>query len=289
MTTVKKVQITILFILLVSIGTITRGYSYFDTLEDTQSETATIGTWDLVDYVIGPIFVNEFQSAIDDEILNDPTSNLGYIYDQINAPTNVVEKINNIDVFGYSWTFWTKAKTENYTTFGYPVLIDRELDVTNNPIHDINPAYSATALYPGYNYFTAYDSLNTLTNNQYSLRLNYNMRMTSSTKVGNVTNISFYAMLGLSDPDDTIGMRETQKLYVEVSATNSNWTKIGQQKPTQATSMSEAYTFYSYDVPASLLGQNLYVRIRYNGRALTVNGEILYGRLVLDELIITTS
>lgn len=289
MTTAKKVQITISFILLVSIGTITRGYSYFDTLEDTKSETATIGAWDLVDYVIGPDFVNEFQSAIDDDILNDPTSNLIYIYDQENAPSNVIEKINNINVFGYSWTFWTKAKTPNYVTFGYPVLIDRELDALSTPVHDINPAYSTTDLYPGYSYFTAYDSLNTLTNNQYSLRLNYNMRMTTSTNVGQVTNVSFYAMLGLSDPDDPIGMRETQRLYVEVSTNNNNWTKIGQQRPTQVTSASEAYTFYSYDVPANLLGQNLFVRIRYNGRTLNVNGVPLYGRLVLDELVITTS
>ena len=289
MTARRKTHIIILFALLVSISTITRGYGYFDKLQDDAEHTVSTGTWDLVDYIIGPDLFFDIQSFIDDDILNDPNSSLGYIYNQANAPSNEIDKIQDIDVFGYTWDFWTKAKTANYVTMGYPVLIDRELDETGTPVHDINPAYSATPLYPEYNYFTAYDSLNTLTNNQYSLRLNYNLRMTTTTKVGPVTNVSFYAMLGLSDPDDPIGMRETQKLYVEVSPNGSNWTRIGQQKPTQATSTSEAFTFYSYDVPATLLGQDLYVRIRYNGRTLVVNGESLYGRLILDELIITTN
>ena len=59
--------------------------------------------------------------------------------------------------------------------------------------------------------------------------------------------------------------------------------------PTQVTSESEFFTFYSFDVPSNLLGQDLYVRIRYNGRALIVNGVTGYGRLIVDNLIITTN
>lgn len=284
----RKTYSLIVFVLLLLTTTITSAYSYFDTLADIDSELISIGTWDLVDYIIGPILTGEIESTVDDEITNDPSSNLGYLYDQENAPSNVVEHINGIDIFGQEWNFWTKAKTANYTTFGYPVLIDRELDSSNNPVHDINPAYSTTDLYEGYNYFTAYDATNTLTNNQYSLRLNYNMRMTTANKISNLSNVSFYAMLGLSDPDDDLEMRETQRMYVEVSTNGSNWTRLGKKRPTQVTSESEAFTFYSYDIPSNLLGQDLYLRIRYNGRALLVNGEAQYGRLIIDDLVITT-
>ncbi len=79
-------------------------------------------------------------------------------------------------------------------------------------------------------------------------------------------------------------------MYVEVSPNGSNWTKLGTNSVVpQVSSENEYFTFYSYDVPGTLLGQDLYVRIRYNGRTLKVGGTPAFARLIVDELVITTN
>jgi hypothetical protein len=284
MTNSKKALLALIFLFLLVVNTTSSGYSYFDNTDEEQNETLTIGDWGFGTYILNFGFVDNFQSTIDDLITVDPNDDHKYIYSQLDVPSNLVVNTSPINVFGYDWTFWGKGKTANTPTIGYPVLVDRELDTNGIPVHDINPAYSTTPLYNDYNYFVAYDATNTSTNNRYSLRLNYNNRMTTTTTVGQVSNISFYAMLGLSDPDDLEPIRVGQKIYVEVSANGSNWTKIGTPASQQVSSTAEAFNYYSFDVPANLLGNDLYVRIRYNGRALATG----YGRLIIDDLVITT-
>jgi len=285
----RRLIIFICLSFVISFPTISNAYSYWDILEDNKDETITIGDWDFDLYGIGPSFASQISNYFDTILSSDPNNDIKYILSQTDAPSNLVVTLQDLDIFGYTWDIWSKAKTSNYPTMGYPVLIDRSLDEFNNPVHDINPEYSPIPLYDSYNYFTAYDAMNTLTNNLYSLRLNYNTRMTTNSAIGQVTNISFYAMLGLSDPDDLAIMRDTQKILVEVSANGSNWTKIGTPTPTQVSSTNEAFTYYSFDVPGSLLGQNLWVRIRYNGRALKVNNVPAYGRLIIDDLQISVN
>ncbi|AIO18863.1 hypothetical protein KQ51_00984 [Candidatus Izimaplasma bacterium HR1] len=282
----NKIIIAILFVMIiVSSNTVTPSYSYFDRKEKIKNETITLGSWEFIALLIGPDFAADFGGYVDNEIAQDPNSVYQYIYTQTDFPANEIITTPDIEVFGYSWTFWGKGKTNNYETLGYPSLIDRDTDTFGNPVHDINPEYSITPLYQDYNFFTVYDAMNSLTNNQYSLRLNYNNRMTTTSSISNITNISFYAMLGLSDPNDLQPMRSGQKMYVEVSLNGNSWTKIGTPTPVQVTSESENFTHYSFDIPNNLLGQDLFVRIRYNGRTLSGG----YGRLIIDDLTISTS
>lgn len=283
-----KIRITVLFLFTLAISpAISTGYGYWDTLSETKNETVSTGHWDFMTN-IGLQFAYDYETWIADQVAANPNSNFAYIYSQTDAPSDITMLVQDIDVFDMTWDFWGKAKTPVYPTLGYVSLIDRSLDASNNPVHDINPAYSTTPLYTDYSYFKAYDAMNTLTNNNYSLRLNYNTRMTSNGFV-EITNVSFYAMLGLSDPDDPIGMKDNQKIFVEVKVSGGAWVKIGQPVPSQVSSTSEAFTYYSYDVPANLLGQDLKLRIRYNGRAQTINGTPGYGRLIIDELVVTVN
>lgn len=286
----NRIIIIIFSMLLLSSSIISFGYSHWDNNNIVASESVPLGIWTYVPLPIGLDFTADLNEYMDYKNSQNPNTNYNYIYSQIDVPNNLIKKIRNIDLFGSTWTFWGKGKTANYPTIGYPVLIDRTLDSFGNPVHDIAPEYSVVPLYTDYDYFIAYDSNNLHTNSNYSLRLNYNTRMTSKTSLGQVTNISFYAAIGLADPDDGANIRDTQKMYVEVSATNSNWTKLGTNPIVpQVNSDNEYFTFYSFDVPGTLLGQDLYVRIRYNGRALQVNGSAAFARLIIDELVITTN
>ncbi len=166
---------------------------------------------------------------------------------------------------------------------GYPLVIDRALDEYGNPIHDIAPTYSTLPQYPGYNFFTAYDAMNLHTNNQYSLRMNYMSYISTSTAIGTVSNISFYAMTGLSDLDDAEDIRRG-RFYVYVSNNDSSWTRIGSERSVIVTSDSEYFDHYSFDVPSNLLGQDLYVKIAFYGQTYTAG----FSRLIIDELVITT-
>lgn len=284
----KVVSVFLIILVVVISNTLSDGYSYWNNSSTELTNTTTSGEWNLPGVTMGPELSKFFEEFIDQEQELDPNSDWGYIETQTDVPANLILTTTNpFHFWGHDWNFWFKGKVENYATIGYISLVDRTEDEFGTPIHDINPAFSETPLYPYYNYYKAFDAWNSETNNLYSLRMNYNVRMTTSTTIGQVSSISFYAMLGLSDPDDPVGMRETQRLYVEVSPDGNTWTKIGKQKPTQAVSTVEAFTHYSYDVPANLLGQDLFVRIRYNGRTLDVNGEILYGRCIIDELEIS--
>jgi hypothetical protein len=282
--------ITLLSIALFAPSIIKTGYGYWDKTNKDSSESISLGVWTYVPLLIGLDFTSDLSGFMDNELGLDPTSNYQYIYSQTDMPANSIVTINSIDLFGYNWDFWGKVKNPGYPTLGYPVLIDRSVDEFGEPVHDIAPSYSTTPLYPEYNYFTAYDANNLHTNNLYSLRLNYNTRMTTTTTVGQVTNVSFYAAVGLADSDDGAAIRDNQKVLVEVSSNGTQWTKISNNSSTpQVASEDEYFTFYSYDVSGVLLGQDLYVRIRYNGRTLNFNGVPSFGRLIIDELVITTN
>ncbi len=279
----KKLLIILLVTtIIISNSAISKGYGFFDTKTDTANELLDIGFWDFIPLPIGPDFASKLSIYVDDAIAEDPDSKLKYIYSQTDVPNNKTAKINEIDVFGYTWKFEGKGKTTNYPTMGYPVLIDRALDEFGNPVHDIAPAYSTTPLYPEYNYFTAYDAMNLHTNNQYSLRLNYMDYLSTTTSIGKVSNISFYANIGLSDPDDAESIRRA-RFYVFVSDRNGGWTRIGNVRSTLVASESEYFTHHSFDVPGNLLGEELFVKIAFYGQTYSAG----FSRLIIDDLIIT--
>lgn len=281
----KKRLLTLILVTLVLISNsaTSKGYGFFDSKNETKNETITTGIWDFIIALIGPNFTTDLETFIDNEISQNPDSSLKYIYSQTDVPDKEIAKISSIDVFGYTWHFISNGKTKLFPTMGYPVLVDRELDDLGNPVHDIAPIYSTTPLYSGYNYFTAYDVMNLHTNNQYSLRLNYQATMKTSTSVGKVSNISFYAMAGLSDPDDVENMRNG-KFEVYLSSNGGQWIRIASERSVPADSENEYFTFYSFDTPGNMLGEELYVKIIFIGRTFKSG----FSRLVIDELVINT-
>ncbi len=280
----KKLLVIILFtVILFSNNAISKGYGFFDTKINGTNELLGVGFWEFIPLLIGPDFSSKLSIYVDDEIEQNPSSNMNYIYTQTDVQNNKTYKMYDIDVFGYSWKIEAKGKTNNYPTMGYPVLIDRAEDEFGNPVHDIVPSYSTTPLYPQYNYFTAFDTINLHTNNQYSLRLNYMTYMSTSTAIGQVSNISFYAMTGLSDPDDAEDIRRG-RFRISVSDKSSGWTLIGSERTVIVTSEGEYFDHYSFDVPSEMLGQELYVKIAFYGQTYSAG----FSRLIIDELVITT-
>ncbi len=281
---IKKVIIILLVTFVInSNNAISKGYSFFDTKTEEVNGVLDIGSWNFLTLLIGPDFARDILSFFDNELEIDPSSSLNTIYSQSNIINNKTVEISDINVFGFSWDFIVKGKTKNFSTIGYPVLIDREMDAFGNPVHDINPIYSNTELYEGYNYFTAYDARNLHTDNQYSLRLNYVTLMQTTTYIGKVSNISFYAMSGLSSPSDEENIRNA-KFSVSVSSNGTNWTVIATERGTVLSSESEYFDYYSFDVPGNMLGEELFVKISFFGQTFKAG----FSRLVIDELIITT-
>ncbi len=279
----KAYTIILISIILFSTEAISLGYGFFDTTNDETNELLDVGYWDFIPLLIGPDFASKLSIYVDDELAENPDSRLQYIYSQTDIPKNKTAKIHDMYVYGYTWKFEGKGKTNNYPTMGYPVLIDRATDEFGNPVHDIAPSYSLTPLYPEYSFFTAYDAMNLHTNNQYSLRLNYMSYMSTTTAIGKVSNISFYAMAGLSDSDDAENIRRG-RFYVYVSDRNGGWTRIGNERSIIVSSESELFPHYSFDVPEDMLGDELFVKIAFYGQTYPAG----FSRLIIDDLVITT-
>ncbi len=280
----KKIIIVLLLtFVLISNSATSKGYGFFESNSEATNETLTIGIWDFITLLIGPDFASDLSMFIDNGISEDSDSNLNYIHSQTDFPDAASALISSIDAFGYTWDFTANGETNYTPTMGYPVLVDRAIDEYGNPVHDISPMYSITPLYSEYDYFTAYDVMNLHTNNQYRLRLNYQTTMQTSTSVGKVSNISFYAMTGLSDSDDVENIRRG-KFEIYVSSNGDQWTRIGSEKSIIADSENELFSYYSFDTPGNMLGDELFVKIVFYGETLRTG----FSRLVIDELIIIT-
>lgn len=285
---IRRTLIIFIFVIFTMISVVSKGYSYWDDDNNQNIEIATIGSWDFFT-LIGLQVPIDITTFMDNEIASDPNSDYLDIYTQTNITNNQYLTIPNIEIFGYDWDIIGKGKPATYPTMGYLSLIDRSLDGNNEALHAINTTYTMTPSFPEYNYFISNDANNLHTNNLYSIRLNYNSRMRSSNTISDMTNISFYAAIGLSDPNDALPLRDGQNMLIEVSTDGNSWTRIGRDAPPQVTQTDEYFNLYSYDIPSNLLNQDLYIMIRFNGRARSVSGTPSFSRLILDELVITTN
>lgn len=284
----RKFQIILVFIFFISASAISSGYSVWDDLEKPEvNQTLPIGTWDFFTEVIGSQLASSLSTYVDDQIALDPNSPLQNIYDQSGNLSQVTVTVEDINVYGYVWDFYGIGTATPSTTLGFVSLIDR-VENTGTPIHPILTPYTTTPTYPEYSYFTSYDVKNLLTNNQYSLRLNYGVTMTTNTTITNMTDVSFYASRGLLSPDDPYAMTN-RAFQVEISTDNANWIQIGTATPSTPSANEINFTQYNYSIPAQYLNQNLYLRIVFNGEAIKSGNSRAYSRMIIDELIITTN
>jgi hypothetical protein len=280
--------IVVIFVISIS-DTLSTGFSYWDTVNENRVDTVPIGTWTFNTGPIGSALATDLSAYADAQIALDPNSPLNDVYQQSGNLNGVTATFENISFYDYNWNVVGTGTGNGATSIGFVSLVDRILDGTSSPIHPILQTYSTTPPYPEYNYFTSYDAMNINTNNQYSLRLNYGVVITTVAPITNLDTISFYAARGLTSPDDTLTMDTNRTFTVSVSTDGINWTQLGNEIPPVATTDDFNYAFYTYTVPGGLQGQNLYLQIEYDGIAIKQGNVKEYSRLVIDELIITTN
>lgn len=286
----RKVILLVIVTLLLSLSNVVSdGFSYWDTQEENQAPTVPIGSWSFYTGVINPQLALALSSFVDTEISNNPNSTLQTIYDQSGNNSGTTITIENMEFYEYQWDIFGSGTGNNVSTMGYISLIDRSLDGGNNPIHDIRTVYTTTPSFPEYNYFISYDATNTNTNNLYGLRLNYGVQITTDQAISNLSNISFYAASGLTDPSDPFTVATNRNFIVSVSPDGITWTQIGSANPPAANNDNFNFSFYSYSVPGGLQGQPLFLRLEYNGEGIKSGKNKFYSRLIIDEMVITTN
>ena len=267
---------------------ISSSYGYWDKSNDVQNEILPIGSWTFaLNPITGQVAI-DLSNYIDGILSTDPNNDLQYIYLQDGNLSNVVTTIENIAFYNYTWDITGTGTATPAETLGFISLVDRSTDGFSNPLHDILPAYTTTPPFPEYSYFKAYDALNNITNNLYSLRLNYGVTITTDQPIANMSEVSFYAARGLIAPNDTLTMASDRTFEVSISTDGINWVLLGSDTPVNATTDSLAFSFYSYPIPSQFLNQNLYLRILYNGEAIKQGNNRSFSRLIIDDLVVTT-
>lgn len=261
-------------------------YGFFDMTTRNENESLSTGYWDFEPQSNNHSFPIEFDLFVQNSIES------GYyrykeIYTQ-NPSSYSTINVNNITLYDQEWDFKSYSWSYGNSVVGYPQLIDRETNDEGNPLYEINPNYE---FYNSYQYFIANDVQNSYTNNQYSLRLNYYMSMTSTEPIEDFTSLSFYAMLGLSDEDE-IELRDDTILYVQFSGNGYNWKTVGRVYPEKSYNEVEDFNFYTFYKPNSLKKyDDIYIRLFYAGypRKTHISGnyfEYQYGRVVIDDFSI---
>jgi hypothetical protein len=216
---------------------------------------------------------------------------IGMVYDNFTVTNGTQVSFENILLEGIEWDILGTGTTDRNNkrpTIGFVQVIDRTLNSFNQPLHQILPdAPTGVLPYPEYSFFLANDVLNTNTNNLSSIRLNYDVVITTSNPIDNVTSISFYAYRGLYDSANegtTYNPLVSREFTVSVSSDGINWTNIGSGTPGNTTSMSASFNYYSFNVPSNLQNLGIYIRIDFNGGSVFSGGNHYYSRLVIDEL-----
>ena len=260
------------------------GYSVWGETSKDVPESIGLGGWD--DITPWDQVALDLKAFVDSNTGNDP--DLADIYSQSGKLNKSTPEIHDISIDGVVWNI-VGAGSNNPPTAGFIQVVDRSV-INGNPVHSIlPPAPSGSDPYEHYDYFKVYDAMNTLTNNNYSIRLNYNVTMQTDQLIQGLTQVSFYASRGLISPDDIAPMDDTRQLRVHVSTNGTNWTKIGEIIMVAPSSEESEFGFYSFDIPSKFEGEDLYVRIKFIGKGKKVDGVRTYSRAILDELTLVTS
>jgi hypothetical protein len=299
----------LLFLVFLTLLSISQTFAYWASSvtgnNTTAQGTINIGTWSTMTQEEET--VSDFELFLNE--LLDPAStyydpDAAAIYDTTKVVDGATVTFNSILLEGHDWDILGTGEIPvngKAPRIGFIQLVDRSLNTSGIPVHPILPPApgDSDANYPDYSYFAVNDISNNLTSNHYSIRLNYEVQMTLSEPLNNVTNISFYALRSLyvtaypdNDPHpynrtDDYPLASSRSFIVSVSSDGVNFTSIGTGVPGTSTSLSANFNFYSYAIPSQFLNQPLYVRIYYNGATLKNRGTVDYSRLIIDELTIT--
>lgn len=282
----------LVFLFSVSV-TITYGYWSSSVLGQTyvSSNSILIGDWQQLSEVEQSIQnLEEFADWI--EANGGP---IDMVYDNFTVTNGTQISFENILLEGIEWDILGTGTTDRNNrrpTIGFVQVIDRVLNSSNQPLHQILPSAPTDPLpYPEYSFFVANDVLNTNTNNLTSIRLNYDVVITTSNPISNVTSVSFYAYRGLYDSINegtTYNPLVNRSFTVSVSANGTSWTTIGSGTPGSTSNNSASFNYYSFNVPSNLQNTAIYIRIDFDGGSVFKSGNHYYSRLIIDDLQINS-
>lgn len=221
---------------------------------------------------------------------------INMVYDNFTVTNGTQISFDSILLEGIEWDILgtgTTDRNDKRPTIGFVQVIDRALNSLNQPLHQILPnAPVDPAPYPEYSFFLANDVLNTNTNNLTSIRLNYDVVITTSSPINNVNSVSFYAYTGLYDSANegtTYNPLVNRSFTVSVSSNGTSWTTIGSGTPGSTLNASASFNYYSFSVPSNLQSGAIYIRIDFDGGSVFSGGDHFYSRLVIDELQINSN
>ncbi len=251
-------------------------YSYWDSVTDRQSEISPIGEW----RVLGTDFTQaaiDMQAYIANNVGTYPA--LDYIYNQAGNSNGQSYVIPNVSINNIVWDisgFGTKPPAKS---MGFVQIVDR---TGGHPILPVAPTT------PESDYFLVSDVRNTNTDNDYSIRMNYGSEMVTDQPITGLTQVSFYASRGTQTSNELLTLVNAT-LEVKVSVDKINWTTIGTITPSTPSGSSYSFSQFTLDVPANLLGNDLYVTLHFNGEGTRSGNNSIYSRVVIDELNFITS
>jgi len=301
----------LLFLVFLTTLSVSYTYAYWASsvtgISDTAQALVNIGTWSTM--TPEEETISDFEEFL--ILLNDPNSTFYdpdavAIYDETQVVDGATVTFESILLEGHTWDILGLGEIPvngKAPRIGFAQLIDRTLDGSNVPMYPVLPPAPGDpdATYSNYSYFVANDIYNNLGDDTFSIRLNYEVEMTLSEPLENVTNISFYAFRSLyvtatpdNDPNpfnrvDEFPLATNRSFTVSVSTDGVNFTSIGTGVPGTSTALSANFNFYSFDIPTQFLNQPIYIKIYYNGATIKTGGKIDYSRLIIDELTINTN
>lgn len=281
----------VVFVMMMFSVSITVTYGYWTSSvigqDYIRQNTIMIGEWETL---------SEEEQSIQDleafaDWIEDNGGPIDMVYDNFTVTNGTQISFEDILLEGIEWDILGTGTTDRNNrrpTIGFVQVVDRVLNPSNQPLHQILPQAPSDPLpYPEYSFFLANDVLNTNTNNSTSIRLNYDVVITTSNPIDNVSSVSFYAYRGLYDSANegtNYNPMVNRSFTVSVSSDGNSWTTIGSGTPGSTTNNSASFNFYSFNVPSNLQTGAIYIRIDFNGGSVFSSGNHYYSRLVIDDL-----
>jgi hypothetical protein len=291
----------------------TIGYAYHDDLQKNVPTSIPVGFWD---FYAGLPFENldeevqyAFMSFYGVTTLQDLYANTQFqaLMDAVSKTTNTTGTytgngytLNNIDLNGVLWTVnGVYIAANSNISLGFLRQIDRTTNASNAPLHSVLPPSISNPLpYPDYDFFTAYDVKNSVTNNTFGFRLDNRVIMTTKNPIANLRSVSFYAILGLRLNSTELLSNRPFQIQISPTGAEGTFTNVGTIQTSTSlptgqdifnptTPISTAFPLYTFTLTAlqisSMPANGYYIRFIFDGGVSGSGSKATRSRLVVDD------
>ncbi len=275
-------------------------YAVFDHLNATNTPNIPIGEWTLLsDVDPKEEFDNAFLSFFGEATLAGLYNNQDFL-DLLEASSTTgnfnggaTYSIENVLIDSIRFDVTGIYERASRTSLGFLRPIDRTLE-NGTPIYGLKGALpSSEADDP----FSAYDVLNTVTDNNSSIRLDNEVIVTTHLPVANLTAIEFYEIMGLIE-DNNDGT-EPRTLTISIATdkagpfeTVASFTVTAYGVTYTGNPVSTAFTFRQFNLTTQQINDQpadgYYVRFVYDGGVRGRGNNITRSRVIIDDLTFIT-